>query len=182
MVVPGCGLFRYEREQHQLRRMEKLANAYKHLRDEPLELFRDDYRSHSGGASCRPQVRYQVHGQHRRRKYGGERSHGDNRLLFPPLGVRGFREHFESEHEREEQTSAVRLLFRREQQNQVQALRHEYRRCLVAPFSVCELLRHFRDCAHRRHSQLRLRIQFPRLRPRLLRMRYGYGLYHIQTI
>lgn len=51
---PGCGLFRYEREQHQLRRMEKLANAYKHLRDEPLELFRDDYCSHSGGAPCRP--------------------------------------------------------------------------------------------------------------------------------
>lgn len=62
--------------------MEKLANAYRDLRDEPLELFRDDYRSHSGGAPCRPQVRYQVHGQHRRRKYGGERGHGDDGLLF----------------------------------------------------------------------------------------------------
>lgn len=83
MVVPGCGLFRYEREQHQLRRMEKLANAYKHLRDEPLELFRDDYCSHSGGAPCCPQVRYQVHGQYgKRRRLDGELRHGDNGLLF----------------------------------------------------------------------------------------------------
>ena len=95
----------------------ELANAYKYLRDKPLELFRNDYRSHSGGAPCRPQVRYQVHGQHRRRKYGGEQRHGDDGLLFPPLGVRGFREHFESELERGEQASTVRLLFRREQQN-----------------------------------------------------------------
>lgn len=83
MVVPGCGLFRYEREQHQLRRVEKLANAYRDLRDEPLELFRDDYRSHSGGAPCRPQVRYKVHGQYgKRRRLDGELRHGDNGLLF----------------------------------------------------------------------------------------------------
>ena len=70
------------------------SGGYKNLRDEPLELFRDDYCGHPGSTPFRPQVRYQVHGQHRRRKYGGERSHGDNGLLFPPLGVRGFQKHF----------------------------------------------------------------------------------------
>ena len=38
---------------------------------------------------------------------------------------------------------------------------------LVAPFSVCELLRRFRDCGRRRDSQLRQRALFPRLRARL---------------
>ena len=92
MVVPGCGLFRYEREQHQLRRVEKLANAYKHLRDEPLELFRDDYCSHSGGAPCSIEIRDEVHGQYgKRRRLDGELRNSDDGLLFPPLGVRGFR-------------------------------------------------------------------------------------------
>lgn len=54
--------------------------------------------------------------------------------------------------------------------NQVQAQRHEYRRCLVAPFPVCEHLHQFRVCEHRRDSQHQQRALFPRLRARLLRI------------
>ena len=40
-------------------------------------------------------------------------------------------------------------------------------RSLVAPFSACGLLHQFRECEHRRDSQLQRRGLFPRLRARL---------------
>ena len=154
-----------------LRRMEKLANAYKHLRDEPLELFRDDYRSHSGGAPCRPQVRYQVHGQHRRRKYGGEQRHGDDGLLFSSSrSTRFFREHFESELRTRRVSKHSTPIIPPGTAKLSTSTTARVPPLIGGSVPACEHLLLFRECGRRRHSRLLRRVLFPRLRARLLRI------------
>ena len=149
--------------------MEKLANAHKHLRDEPVKLFRHDHCGHPGSAPRGAEIRDEVDKQHRQ-KQRRKRGDGDHRLLFPVIGIRSIRVYKSRKQQRSQPTGAVFALQRPKQQGKIQTQRDKHHRSLVAPFPGCQRCRAFRSCEYLRLDQLLQRVLLVWLCPRLLRI------------